>query len=413
MLQKLQCRECKTSYEPNIAYFCEECFGPLEAIYDFASINLTRNEINSRSKNMWRYKELLPLQPQSKIIDLGTGYTTLHKCDNLGKYLGIKELYIKDDTGNPSASFKDRPASVAVSKAIENKAKAVGCVSTGNLAAATAAHAAKAGIPCYIFIPFSIELSKVAQISAYNPQIIKVNGTYDDANRLAAEASFALEWAIVNVNLRPYYVEGSKTLSFEICEQLNWDTPDQVIIPMASGALLCATDRGFNQFNKIGLVNKSKIKISGAQATGCSPIADAFKNKLDDVIPVREPKTIAKSLAIGDPADGPDALKVINNSGGYAESVTDTEIKNAISLLAKTEGIFTEPAGAVTIASLIKLVKAGKIEKDEKIVCFVTGNGLKSPESVKEEINTIQIAPNLDLLTKKLNKKEEVLNWQQ
>jgi len=392
----LRCRECGREFLPTKIYVCDNCFGPLDVIYDYDSIQLNRNSFKNRSKTLWRYFELLPISQQSEIVDLGAGYTILHRAQRLAKQLGLKHLYIKDDTVNPTYSFKDRPASVAVSKALEFKASAVGCASTGNLAAAMAAHSAKVGVPCYIFMPFDIELNKIIQASIYGAQIIGVQGTYDDANRLAVQAAEAYDWAFANINIRPYYVEGSKTLAYEVCEQLNWDTPDHVIVPTASGALLCAISKGFREFQRLDLIDENRVRISCAQPHGCSPIVSAFNSESQEVSPVENPKTIAKSLAIGEPGDGAYALKEISASGGFAESATDAEIVEAIQLLAKTEGIFAEPAGGVTIGVLRKLVELGEIQPDEKVVCYITGNGLKAAEAVSDYITKpIVIEPTL------------------
>lgn len=343
----------------------------------------------------------MPVYDKTKIVDLGAGYTILHKCDRLAKTLGLRNLYIKDDTVNPTCSFKDRPATVAVSKALEFGAKAVGCASTGNLAAATAAHAAKAGLPCYVFIPADTELNKVLQAATYGAKIVAVKGTYDDANRLAAQASEEYDWALANINIRPYYVEGSKTLAFEVCEQLGWRAPDNIIVPVASGALLCAIWRGLNQFKELGLIDDKEIRVTGSQPSGCSPIVDAFKSNAFDVRPIEHPHTIAKSLAIGDPGDGAYALKVIRESGGVAEAASDKEMLEAIQLLAKTEGIFAEPAGSVTIAVLRKLVELGEISSDEEVVCSVTGSGFKAAETILgSNPKPVEIEATLEALAK-------------
>ena len=302
---------------------------------------------------------------------------------------------------NPTNSFKDRPASVAVSKAFEFEVKAVGCASTGNLGAAVAAHAAKARLPCYIFIPTGLEFNKIIQVAIYGATIITVNGTYDDANRLAAQASEQYDLALANINIRPYYVEGSKTLAFEVCEQLNWSPPDHVIVPLGSGALLCALGRGLDEFDRLGLIENSNTRITGVQAEGCAPIVKAFTSKTNYVEPIEHPDTIAKSLAIGNPGDGKYALKRIRDSNGIAQSVSDEDTIEAIKLLARTEGIFTEPAGGVSIAAVKKLVDSGKISTDEVVVCYVTGNGLKTPEAVLDHIEKpIEIEPTLDSLYK-------------
>lgn len=398
-VKALKCRECGRLYSPTARFICEECFGPLDVTYDYDGIELDENSFKEREKTLWRYKELLPVSDESCIIDLGAGYTPLHKAKRLAKLLGLKELYIKDDTVNPTYSFKDRPASVAVSKALEFGYGAVGCASTGNLAAATAAHAAKAGLPCYILIPENIELNKVVQAATYGADIIAVKGTYDDANLLAFQAADAYNWAIVNVNIRPYYVEGSKTLAFEVCEQLGWRAPDQVIVPMASGALLNAVCKGFEEFRKVGLIENSQVKVVGAQADGCAPIVNAFKSGSGEIVPVERPHTVAKSLAIGDPGDGIYALRKIKETGGVAESASDQEIIDAIKLLAKTEGVFTEPAGATTIAVLKKLVEQGFTSSDDLIICYVTGNGLKTTETISGQLRKpITIEPRLERL---------------
>jgi len=380
-IKYLLCRKCSTEFRADLKYVCDECFNPLDVIYDFDKIRLSKDIIKNREKNLWRYFELLPLRNKNNIVDIGAGYTPLHKADKLAKKLGLNNLYIKNDTVNPSFSFKDRPAGVAVSKSIELGLEAVGAPSTGNLASATAAHAARAGIPCYIFIPHDIEQAKILQVQAYGANIIPINGTYDDANRLASYAGEKYNIGIVNINLRTYYVEGSKTLAFEVCEQLGWNAPDHVIVPTGSGAMLCAIDRGLKEFEKIDLITNNNTKITSAQPEGCSPIVDAIKNKTNVIQPVKKPNTLAKSLAIGEPGDGIFAVETVNNSGGYGENANDEEIRESIRLLASTEGIFAEPGGAISIAILLKLVRDGKIDANEKVVCYVTGNGLKAPEA--------------------------------
>lgn len=398
-VQSLACRECGTEYPPTFRYVCDECFGPLEVKYDLASIKVTKDTFAFRAKNLWRYTELLPLGERSRIVDLGAGYTPLHKADRLAKRLGLKNVYIKNDTVNPTFSFKDRPASVAVSKALELGLSAVGSPSTGNLAAATAAHAARAGLPCYIFIPWDIEPTKIVQAAAYGAEIITIKGTYDDANKLATQAGEIYNIGVVNVNLRPYYVEGSKTLGFEVCEQLGWKAPDHVIVPTGSGALLCAVGRAFEQLEDVGLIKENEVKITSAQPYGCSPIVDAIRKGTDAIDPVEKPNTIAKSLAIGEPGDGIYAARTVMESKGFGENCTDEEIVDAIRLLASTEGIFTEPGGAVSLAVLKKLVNQGKIGADETVVCYVTGNGLKTPEVVSTPTaKPIAIDPNIEVL---------------
>lgn len=395
----LRCRECGEEYPPTKIYACEHCFGPLEVVYDTDSINISRSLIESRSKTLWRYRELLPLKSYKTVIDLGAGFTPLQECKRLAEALNLRRLYVKNDTVNPTGSFKDRPASVAVSKALEFNFRAVGCASTGNLAAATAAHAARAGLPCYVFIPLNIERSKVLQAAAYGAKIIAVRGTYDDANRLAAQTSDEYNWALANINIRPYYVEGSKTIAFEVCEQLGWRAPDNIIVPMGSGALLCAVWRAIKQFEETGLIDGSGTRLVGAQPEGCSPIAKAFKANSDEVSPVEKPSTIAKSLAIGDPGDGVYALKAIRESKGFAEYATDEEIIEGMRLLAKIEGIFAEPAGGVSIAVLKKLVEYREISRDEEVVCCVTGSGFKSSELfLNLTSNIVEVKPDLDSL---------------
>ncbi len=396
-VKMLKCRECGKEYPPIKIHACEECFGPLEVVYNIDLLNINKHTIEGRSKTLWRYRELLPLEDAAKIIDLGAGFTPLHECKRLAEALGLRRLYIKNDTVNPTGSFKDRPATVAISKSIEFGFRAAGCASTGNLAAATAAHAAKAGLPCYVFIPSNIEKSKILQAAAYGAKIIAVKGTYDDANRLAAQASYEYDLAIVNINVRPYYVEGSKTIVFEICEQLGWRAPENLIIPVGSGALLCAVWRGLKQFNELELIDELKTKIIGAQPEGCSPIVRAYKSNLGDVSPIEKPDTVAKSLAIGDPGDGIYALRSIKESGGLAECATDEEIIEGVNLLAKTEGIFAEPAGGITIAVLKKLIDSGDISRDEEVVCCVTGSGFKSLEIFSSrQLNIVEVEPTLN-----------------
>jgi len=393
----LVCRECGAQYPETLIYACEKCFGPLEVVYNLDDIRLDKEIISKREKNLWRYRELLPIKDEDSIVDIGTGFTTLHRCRALADELGLKNLYIKDDTVNPTNSFKDRPASVAVSKAKEFGAEAVGCPSTGNLAAAVAAHAAKAGLPCYIFVPANTEANKVLQASTYGAQLVAVDGTYDQANRLAAQVAEEYGWAFVNINLRPFYVEGSKTLAFEICEQLGWEAPDSIIIPLGSGALFLAIKRGFEQFKELGLIEDKPIRLIGAQASGCAPIVEAFKAGLDDVIPIEHPDTVAKSLAIGDPGDGYYVLEAIRETGGLAESSSDEEILEAINFLAEREGIFSEPAGSVTISVLRKLVEAGEIHPDETVVCCVTGSGFKAADTLQERLGALRvIEPSLE-----------------
>ncbi len=379
----LQCRECKKEYDSTFKYICEECFGPLDVKYDFPAV--TKETFANREHTYWRYAELLPIVDKSNIVSIGAGMTPLLKADKLGKQLGLNKLYIKNDTVNPTFSFKDRPAGIAVSKAKEFGLSAVGCASTGNLASATAAHAAKGGFPCYVFAPSDIEHAKITQALSYGAKYIAVDGTYDDSNRIAAQIGDSKGIGIVNINMRSYYVEGSKTLAFEVAEQLGWQVPDQLIIPVGSGAMLNAICKGFEELQHVSLLDDvSDMHMIAAQPHGCAPIVDAFKKNSNEVIPVENPDTVAKSLAIGDPGDGRYVLKRLQQYNGLAEESNNKEILDAILLLAKTEGIFTEPAGGVAVAVLKKLVEDGKIDKNDITICYVTGNGLKATESLME-----------------------------
>lgn len=386
----LQCRECKREYESTFKYICEDCFGPLDVKYEFPKIS--KDMFGGREHTYWRYFELLPIQNKANIISINAGMTPLVKADKLGEKLGLKNLYIKNDSVNPTFSFKDRPAGIAISKAKEFGMTAVGCASTGNLASATAAHAAKGGFPCYVFAPSDIEHAKIAQALAYGCKFISVDGTYDDANRIAAQIGDSKGIGIVNINMRSYYVEGSKTLAYEVAEQLDWSVPDQLIVPTGSGAMLNAICKGFEELQNVSLLNSvSNMHMIAAQPHGCAPIVDAFKNGDSEVTPVEIPDTIAKSLAIGDPGDGRYVLKRLKQYNGFAEESNNKEILDAILLLAKTEGIFTEPAGGVSVAVLQKMIDDGKIDKSDTTVCYVTGNGLKTTESIMQVLEKPQI----------------------
>jgi threonine synthase len=385
-VKSLQCRECKKEYAPTFKYICDECFGPLDVQYDFPSVN--KNTFANREHTYWRYFELLPIAQKSNIVSIGAGMTPLIKAEKLGETLGLNNLYIKNDSVNPTFSFKDRPAGIAVSKAKEFGLSSVGCASTGNLAAATAAHAAKGGFPCYVFAPSDIEHAKITQALAYGANFIAVDGTYDDANRIAAQIGDSKGIGIVNINMRSYYVEGSKTLAFEVAEQLGWQVPDHLVVPVGSGAMLNAICKGFEELESLSLLGKvSNMHMIAAQPHGCAPIVDAFKKNNPDVIPVENPDTIAKSLAIGDPGDGRYVLKRLKQYNGYAEESSNREILDAILLLARTEGIFTEPAGGVSVAVLKKMVEEGKIDKNDSTICYVTGNGLKATEILMETLS--------------------------
>lgn len=401
IIQSLKCRECGKKYEPHLRYICEECFGPLDVIYDTSNV---RKDIfvSRQDKTYWRYFELLPIADKGNIVNLNAGFTPLQHANRLGKELGgLKNLYIKNDSVNPTFSFKDRPAGVAVSRAKEIKLKAVGCASTGNLASATAAHAAKAELPCYIFAPSDIEHVKILQALSYGAEFVTVDGTYDDANRVASVIGDSKGIGIVNINMRPYYVEGSKTLAFEVAEQMNWQVPDNLIIPVGSGAMLNAICKGFEELESLGFIdNVANLKITAAQPHGCAPVVSAFKRKSNDVIPVERPETIAKSLAIGDPGDGSYVLKRLRQYNGIAEEATDEEIIDGILRLAKTEGIFTEPAGGVSVAVLRKLIEDGEIDNDETVVCYITGNGLKSTEAIIDVLPKLKaVKPDIQLVS--------------
>ncbi|HZA08171.1 MAG TPA: threonine synthase [Nitrososphaeraceae archaeon] len=400
-IQSLKCRECSNEYEPQFKYICEECFGPLDVIYNTSTIQ-KQTLVSREDKTYWRYFELLPISDKCNIVNLNAGFTPLQYADRLGKEIGgLKRLYIKNDSVNPTFSFKDRPAGVAVSRAKETKLKAVGCASTGNLASATAAHAAKAELPCYIFAPSDIEHVKISQALSYGAEFVAVDGTYDDANRVASVIGDSKGIGIVNINMRPYYVEGSKTLAFEVAEQMNWRVPDNLIIPVGSGAMLNAICKGFEELESLGFIdNVANMKIIAAQPDGCAPVVDAFKRKNNDVIPVERPETIAKSLAIGDPGDGLYVLKRLKQFNGIAEDATDDQIIDGILMLAKTEGIFTEPAGGVSIAVLRKLIEDSKIDNDETVVCYITGNGLKSTEAIMDVLPKLNaVKPDVQIVS--------------
>ncbi len=382
-MKALKCRECGREYPLEATHVCEFDFGPLEVAYDYAKIkkSLTREAIASRPKTMWRYRELLPIAGEPTVGPL-VGFTPLVKADRLAKKLGIRELWIKNDAVNyPTLSFKDRVVSVALSRAKELGFTTVACASTGNLANSVAANAASAGLKSYVFIPSDLEQGKIVNSLVYGANVITIKGHYDEVNRLCAEIAGKFGWAFVNVNMRPYYAEGSKSMAYEIIEQLGWRIPDHTIVPMASGSLLTKIQKGYQEFTKLGLISESKYSIHGAQATGCSPISVAQKAGLDFFKPVK-PDTIAKSLAIGTPADGFYALKAMKETNAHADDITDDEIRDAIKLLAETEGIFAETAGGVTVGVAKKLIASGKIPANDSAVLCITGNGLKTLDAV-------------------------------
>ena len=381
----LVCRECRATQPLGPFYACQECFGPLEIGYDFPAV--TREQIEAGPKNIWRYQPLLPVPADiASSPNMEPGFTRLLKAHNLGRELGLKNLWVKDDSGNPTHSFKDRVVAIALSAARELDMKVFACPSTGNLANAVAAAGARAGMKTVVFIPHDLEIPKVVASAIYTNSLVAVRGNYDDVNRLASEIAGEEDgWAFVNVNVRPYYAEGSKTLGFEVAEQLGWRLPQQVVIPVASGSQLTKVDKGFQELVSLGLVEDTPYKIFGAQASGCSPVSAAFKDGHDVVRPVK-PDTIAKSLAIGNPADGPYVLDVARRTGGAIEDVTDEEVRDGIQLLARTEGIFAETAGGVTIATLKKLVETGQLDPEAETVVFNTGDGLKTLDAVADRV---------------------------
>jgi threonine synthase len=398
-IEALTCRECARTYPAEALHVCDYCFGPLEVTYDYEGIaaQTTRETIAAGPPSIWRYANLLPATNDGA-VDLGAGFTPLLRADRLAAELGLGELWIKNDTMNPTGSFKDRVVSVALARARELGFKVAACASTGNLANSVAAHAARAGMRHYVFIPANLEKGKVVMSAVYGPNLVAVEGSYDDVNRLCAElASEHPSWAFVNVNLRTYYAEGSKTLAFETAEQLGWQAPDHVVVPAASGSQLTKIAKGFKELARVGLLDEEPhVRVSGAQALGCSPIATAFAEGVDYVRPVK-PDTIAKSLAIGNPADGIYALDEVRSSGGAFSAVTEGEIVEGIRLLATTEGVFTETAGGVTIAALARLAAEGVVRPDERVVAYVTGQGLKTLEAVSSLVGpTATIAPTME-----------------
>ena len=394
----LVCKECGRRFPAEALHVCDYCFGPLEVSYDLDAIKkvISRERIEAGPRTIWRWADLLPASPPGD-ADLGAGCTPLVRADRLAAELGLGELWLKNDTVNPTGSFKDRVVSVALAKARELGFKIAACASTGNLANSVAAHAARAGMRCIVFIPHDLELAKVTTTAVYGGTLVAVKGSYDDVNRLCAElTSEEPDWAFVNVNVRTYYAEGSKTLAFEVAEQLGWQAPDHVVVPIASGSQLRKIDAGFRQLAEVGLIAPHDVRVSGAQAAGCSPVATAFANGWDTFKP-QKPNTIAKSLAIGNPADGTYALEVVRATGGAIGSVTDEEIIEGIRLLARTEGIFAETAGGVTIATLKKLAAEGVVRRDERVVAYITGNGLKTVEAVSPVVGpTATIEPTMD-----------------
>lgn len=414
-IKGLICRECKKEYPAEPLHVCEFCFGPLEVNYNYEEIkkSISREKISKGPASLWRYIDLLPVEEEGT-VGLYSGFTPMVQAKNLGAAIGLDELYLKNDTVNhPTLSFKDRVVAVALTRAKEFGFDTVACASTGNLANAVSAQAAQARLKCYVFIPSDLEAAKILGNLIYRPTVVAVDGNYDDVNRLCSEIASEYNWAFVNINIRPYYAEGSKTLAYETAEQLGWRSPDHVVVPIASGSLLTKIWKGLKEMEMLGLVDNVKTVVNGAQPEGCSPVASAFKEKRDFIKPVK-PKTIAKSLAIGNPADGYYALKTVKETGGAIEMVTDREIVEGIKLLAETEGIFAETAGGVTVAVLRKLAKQGLIRKGGLTVAYITGHGLKTQEAVADAVDLpVRIAPNLasfekglDISSKKGRKEE-------
>lgn len=393
-IEQLKCRECSRVYPASAAYFCEFCFGPLEPVYDWAAIasSVSRASIASGPPSLWRYADLLPVSPSAARVDLGAGFTPLIRAERLGAELGIDELYLKNDTANPTHSFKDRVVSVALTVARDMGFDTVACASTGNLANAVAAHAAHAGMGCFVFVPDDLEIAKILGTAVYGAHVIQIKGNYDAVNRLCSEIAQTKPWAFVNVNMRPYYAEGSKTIAFEVAEQLGWSAPDHVVVPVASGSLLTKVRKGFDELERIDVIEPHRVALHAAQSDGCSPVVAAIASGSDVVRPVK-PNTIVKSLAIGNPADGSYAVQTVLSSGGTGVSVSDEEVAQGILTLASTEGIFTETAGGVTVAALTRLAKGGAFARGERVVALITGTGLKTPEVVQDRVRPVMTIP--------------------
>ncbi|MBI2854943.1 MAG: threonine synthase [Chloroflexi bacterium] len=404
----LRCRRCEREYPLKALSICEFCFGPLEVVYDYEAIrkNMTMRAIQSSSWNMWRYKALLPVG--DNIVDIGSSVTPLVKAANLGKRLGLDELYIKNDCLNPTNSFKDRVVAVAISRALDFGFEVVACASTGNLANSVGAHAAKAGLKSYVFIPADLEQGKIIGTAIYGPTVVTVKGNYDEVNRLCSEIAENHSWGFVNINLRPYYSEGSKTLGYEVAEQLGWKAPAYAVVPVASGSMFTKIYKGLGELHRVGLIGPVRTRMFVAQAAGCSPVVQAYASGNGQIQPVK-PNTIAKSIAIGNPADGLYALKTIKDSGGGASAVSDEEIVDGMKLLAETEGVFAETAGGTVIASLKRLVEAGEIKNDGPTVAYITGSGLKTQEAVLNALRTpTLVEPTFSSFEKALKTLQEV-----
>jgi threonine synthase len=405
----LRCRECQREFGLEPIYVCDFCFGPLEVVYDYEALRkvITRERIERGPTSIWRYADLLPCD-REYAVDIQAGFTPLIKANRLGKELGLKHLYLKNDCANPTWSFKDRVVTVAATKAREFGFDTLACASTGNLANSVSAHAARAGLDAFVFIPHDLERGKVVGSAVYGANLIAVDGSYDDVNRLCSELAGKYPWAFVNVNMRPYYAEGSKTLGYEVAEQLGWRAPDHVVAPMASGSLYVKILKGLEEFAKLWLIDSVQTKMSGAQASGCSPIVTAWKSESQDIRPV-VPNTIAKSLAIGNPADGYYALEAMARTGGSGAAVDDDEIVAGIELLAQTEGIFAETAGGVVTAALKRFAEGGRLAPDEVIVAFITGAGLKTQEAVADVLAPpLHVKPTITSFEEALAEREAV-----
>lgn len=403
--QSLCCKECRTEYPLGAEYVCERCFGPLEVGYpprSAADPDQLRRRIQAGPSSLWRYSDFLPVE-QPPRPTLAAGYTPLIRADRLAHELGLREVWVKNEAANPTHSFKDRVVSVALARARELGFRTIACASTGNLANAVAAHAAAAGLDSYVFVPADLEEQKLIATGVYGTRLVAVRGNYDDVNRLCTELSAERDWAFLNINLRPYYAEGSKTLAFETAEQLSFELPDRIVCPIASGSLFTRIARGFEEWLGAGLVEGTLPIFSGAQAEGCSPVASAFAAGHEICRPVK-PHTIARSLAIGNPADGPYALALARGTGGSIEAVSDDEIREGIRLLARTTGVFTETAGGVTVAVLAELARRGEIDRDERVVVYITGDGLKTLDAVRDTIEINEIEPTVEAFERDLER---------
>ena len=403
----LRCRECGAEYEQRATHVCEACFGPLDVRYDYDAIRgvISRERIEAGPPTMWRYRDLLPIEDGAPVVTLGEGLTPLVRAERLGAELGLRNLYLKNDSMNPTNSFKDRVVSVATSWARAQGFETIGCASTGNLANAVAAYAARAGMECYVFVPEDTEAEKLVATGVFEPNVVSVRGTYDEVNRLCSQVMEELPWAFCNINVRPFYAEGSKTLTFETAEQLGWRLPDEIVIPIASGCQFVRHRRAAQELLDLGLVDGHDLpRLTGAQALGCAPVYNAWKEGTERVRPVR-PSTIARSIAIGSPSDGGYVVRIARETGGVVEAVTEEEIVDAIRLLARTEGIFTETAGGVTVGVLVKLARAGRWNGDEVVVAYVTGHGLKTADVVSGDgfARRLEIDPSLRSFREKVS----------